>query len=189
MTPRVSGHARLRAGLVVGWGVAAGALLYGFLSHRDALQTGLERAAASSLITAGATYLVLGCLRGFTLIPSTTLVVAALPFLPPWPLFVLTLAGIVISSWCIYVFAGALHLEEVFNARTIERLRRALERHELPIIIGWSFFPLAPTDLICYVCGAARVNLWKYLLGVAIGEGAICGVYIALGTQALHALR
>ena len=189
MTARVSGHARMRIGLLVGWGIAAGALVYAFLSHRDVLQTGLAHAAASSLIAASAAYLALGCLRGFTLIPSTTLVLAAMPFFPPWPLFALTLAGIVISSWCIYVFAGALHLEEVFtgrHARTIERLRRALERHELPIIIGWSFFPLAPTDLVCYVCGAARVNLWKCLLGVAIGEGAICGLYIALGAQALH---
>jgi hypothetical protein len=39
------------------------------------------------------------------------------------------------------------------------------------------------------VCGAARVNLWKCLLGVAIGEGAICGLYIALGAQALDWLR
>jgi uncharacterized membrane protein YdjX (TVP38/TMEM64 family) len=99
VTARVSGHARLRIGLLVGWAFVAGALLYAFLSHRDALQTGLAHTAASSLIGASAAYLALGCLRGFTLIPSTTLVLAALPFFPPWPLFVLTLAGIVISSW------------------------------------------------------------------------------------------
>ena len=54
-----------------------------------------------------------------------------------------------------------------------------------PIIIGWSFFPLAPTDLICYVCGVLRVRFWKFLLGVTLGEGAISAIYIYGGDQIL----
>jgi uncharacterized membrane protein YdjX (TVP38/TMEM64 family) len=65
-------------------------------------------------------------------------------------------------------------------------LTSLLERYELPIIIGWSFFPLVPTDLICYVCGTLRVNFWKCLLGVTIGESAICAAYIFLGDFALR---
>jgi uncharacterized membrane protein YdjX (TVP38/TMEM64 family) len=64
-----------------------------------------------------------------------------------------------------------------------------LQRHELPVIIGWSFFPLAPTDLICYVCGGLRVNFPKFLLGVLIGEGTICAIYIFLGGEALRWLE
>jgi uncharacterized membrane protein YdjX (TVP38/TMEM64 family) len=134
-------------------------------------------------------YLALGCVRGFTLIPSTSLVLAAVAFIPPVPLFVLTLAGILVSSACIYRLSASLHFYEVFERRhmhRVERMRALLERHELPIIIGWSFFPLAPTDLICYVCGVLEVNFAKCLIGVGIGEGAICGLYIFAGDYLLR---
>jgi uncharacterized membrane protein YdjX (TVP38/TMEM64 family) len=180
---------RLRRCLVGLWLVVTGAGLYLFLFHRDVLQRELRDAASFSVLAAGALYLAFGCLRGFTLIPSTTLVLAAVPFLPPWPLFALTLAGIVVSSASIYLFAGALGLEALFlrrHERAYRRLQSALERWELPVIVAWSFFPLAPTDLICYVCGVMRVDLRKCLLGVTLGEGAICAVYVFLGDWALR---
>lgn len=71
----------------------------------------------------------------------------------------------------------------------VARVRWLLTRRELPIVIIWSFFPVAPTDLVCYVCGALKVDLKKCLLGVAVGEGAICAIYIFLGGQALAWLR
>jgi len=46
-----------------------------------------------------------------------------------------------------------------------------------------------PTDLICYVCGSLRVDIRKLLLGVLVGEGAICAIYIGLGRQLLALLR
>ena len=55
-------------------------------------------------------------------------------------------------------------------------------------MIGWSFFPLAPTDLICYVCGSLGVGVRKMLLGILIGEGTICALYIFLGRQLLSFL-
>jgi uncharacterized membrane protein YdjX (TVP38/TMEM64 family) len=134
-------------------------------------------------------YLALGAIRGFTLIPSTTLVLAALPFFPPGPLLAATLAGIAISSTSIYFFSSALHLDERLAKRhpaQIARITDLINRYELPIIIGWSFFPLAPTDLICYVCGVLRVRFWAFLLGVTVGEGAICAIYIYGGDQILR---
>ena len=136
-----------------------------------------------------AAYLALGAVRGFTLIPSTTLVLAALPFFPPGPLLVATLAGIAISSSSIYFFSSALRLDERLARKHPEQIAKItdlINRYELPIIIGWSFFPLAPTDLICYVCGVLRVRFWKFLIGVTIGEGAICAIYIYGGDQMLR---
>ncbi len=141
-------------------------------------------------VTAGyAAYVALGAVRGFTLIPSTTLVLAALPFFPPGPLLACTLAGIVISSSSIYFFSSALRLDERLGRRHPEQIARItdlINRYELPIIIGWSFFPLAPTDLICYVCGLLRVRFWKFLIGVTAGEGAISALYIYGGDRLLH---
>jgi len=136
-----------------------------------------------------AAYLALGAVRGFTLIPSTTLVLAALPFFPPGPLLAATLIGIAISSSSIYFFSSALHLDERLGARQaaqVARITALINRYEFPIIIGWSFFPLAPTDLICYVCGVLRVRFWKFLIGVTLGEGAICAVYIYGGDGLLR---
>jgi len=136
-----------------------------------------------------AVYLALGAVRGFTLVPSTTLVLAAVPFMAPGPLLACTLAGIMISSASIYYFSAALRIDERVARKhpaQMARLTDLVNRYELPIIIGWSFFPLVPTDLICYVCGVLRVRFWKFLIGVTIGEGAICAIYIYGGDQILR---
>ena len=136
-----------------------------------------------------AAYIALGAVRGFTLVPSTTLVLAAVPFMAPAPLLACTLIGIVLSSASIYYFSAALRIDERVarkHPEKIARLTDLVNRYEMPIIIGWSFFPLVPTDLICYVCGVLRVRFWKFLIGVTIGEGAICAIYIYGGDQILR---
>jgi uncharacterized membrane protein YdjX (TVP38/TMEM64 family) len=166
------------------WLIVAGAALYIAIFHREALQRQLEAATTASVIAGGALYLAMGCLRGFTLIPATSWVLLGVVFFPPVPLFLLTLTGIVVSSASVYYFAEALHLDELLrrrHARQLDRAQALLNRYGLPIIIGWSFFPLAPTDLICYLAGVLRINVVKCLIGVAIGEGAICGIYIFTG--------
>ena len=123
-------------------------------------------------------------MRGFTLIPAANLVLVAIPIFPPLPLLLLTLVGILVSSASIYAFAGSLHLAEYFetkHAAAVARVRAALARNPTTIVMVWSFFPLAPTDLICYVCGAMQISFRRFLLGVLVGEGAICALYIFAG--------
>jgi uncharacterized membrane protein YdjX (TVP38/TMEM64 family) len=156
---------------------------------RDWLTGVLTDAAAWGPAAAWGLYLALGAVRGFTLVPSTTLVLVALPFFPPGPLLAATLGGIMLSSTSIYFFSAALRLDRRLAARhqeKVARLTALLERYEMPVIIGWSFFPLVPTDLICYVCGILRVRFWKFLIGVTLGEGAICAVYIYGGNSLLR---
>jgi len=185
-------RARLRIGLIAVWCVVVIAALYLFFFQRDWVQSELKNANALSLFAGGAVYLLFASLRGFSLIPSTYLLLAALPFFPPGVLLLLTLVGILISSSCIYFFSEALRLDEYFEQKHpagVAKIKRVLQRHELPIIVGWSFFPLAPTDLICYVCGVMKVNFRKFLLGVLLGEGTICAIYISLGNEALRRLH
>jgi uncharacterized membrane protein YdjX (TVP38/TMEM64 family) len=156
---------------------------------RDWLQTELARAGAWGPAALYGAYLALGAVRGFTLVPSTTLVLAAVPFVPPGPLLVCTLAGIMLSSTSIYYFPAALKLDTRLakqQPEKVARLTNRVNRYEMPIIIGWSFFPLVPTDLICYVCGVLRVRFGKFLAGVTLGEGAICAIYIYGGDQLLR---
>jgi uncharacterized membrane protein YdjX (TVP38/TMEM64 family) len=192
VTARAAFGARARGLLIVLWLATVLAALYLLAFDRELLRGELRTAASASMVAAAAVYLFFGCIRGFTLVPSTALIVVAIPFFPPVPLFALTMLGILTSSASIYWFSEALHIEELLarkHRRQVDRLKTALERYELPVIVGWSFCPLVPTDLICYVCGLLRVNFAKYLLGIALGEGVICALYIFLGNQAVRLLQ
>jgi uncharacterized membrane protein YdjX (TVP38/TMEM64 family) len=162
------------------------AVAFAFLYYRYSATWGTEIGglAQSSALLAYALYVVLGAVRGFALIPVTNLVVLAIPIFPPVPLFVLTLVGIVISSASIYAFAGSLKLAEYFerkHAQHLERVRAALHSRPTTIVTAWSFLPIVPTDLICYVCGVMKIPFSRFMAGVLIGEGAICAIYIFAG--------
>ena len=194
--PRASARSawrqRVRGLLLALWVATLASAIYVVAFNREFVQGGLASATSASALAGAAIFLFFGSVRGFTLVPSTALIVVAIPFFPPGRLFALTMAGILISAASIYWFAEALHLEELLARRQqqqVARLSRLLERYELPVIIGWSVFPFVPTDLMCYVCGVLRVNFAKYLLGVGIGEGVICAAYIFVGDQAARWLE
>jgi polyvinyl alcohol dehydrogenase (cytochrome) len=142
----------------------------------------------SSAWLAYAIYVALGALRGFALIPVTSVVVLAIPLFPPVPLFLLTILGIAVSSASIYALAGRLKLGEYFErkySKQTERVRGTLQRYPTAIVAGWSFLLVMPTDLICYVCGAMKISFSRFMLGVLIGESAIVGLYIFAGSTLL----
>jgi uncharacterized membrane protein YdjX (TVP38/TMEM64 family) len=178
--------------LIGSWLLLLAACVYVWFSRSGLVQGELQRAVSVSTLLGYGVYLLLGCFRGFTLIPSTNLVLIAVLLFPPFPLMVLTLVGIAVSSGTIYWFSEALHLDEYFERKHASRLakcRDVLQKNELPIIIGWSFFPLAPTDAICYLCGVLKVNFLKFIVGILIGEGTICGIYIFAGDSILRWLH
>ncbi len=173
-----------RRNLIAGWLLVIIAALAVRVFRPDLLQHELGRAASISTFFGASVYLLLGCLRGFTFIPSTYLVLVGLIFFRPVPLFVLSLGGILISSACIYLFSESLQLSPLFEQKYpqgIAKFKSAMQKHQLKIIVGWSFFPLLPTDAICYVCGVLRVSIRRLLLGVLLGEGLCTGLYVFLG--------
>jgi len=183
-------HKFRRIVLAVWLAVVAGAL-YLYFSNPALLKMLFADLVAQPKTLSGAIFFAIFCVRGFTLIPSAYFVIAAIPILPPWPLFLLALGGIMISAGSIYLFSEALALDEFFERKHkvgIQKLKAALDRYELPIIIAWSALPLVPTDVICYVCGALKVDFKKFLLGILIGEGGICAVYIFVGDSVLRYL-
>ena len=185
-------HTQLRRALTTVWIVGAGAAVYVYLFHRETVEDALAGATGASMIAGGALYLLFGCLRSFTLIPATSLLLLGIVFFPPVPLFFLTLAGIVVSSTCVYYFAEALHIDELLkqkHANRLQKIHTLLQRYGFPIIVGWSFFPVLPTDVICYVSGVLRIRIWTVLAGVTLGEGTICAIYIFLGDSLLRSLN
>lgn len=182
-------HRTLRRLLVAIWAVVAVTAIGLFLFQRDLIDDLMHDTAGTSLAAAATLYVVFACLRGFTLIPLTSLVLVGIVVFPPGLLFSLTMVGIVVSSLAVYYFAGALHIEELLRAKhagILERVRSLLDRYGFFIIVAWSFFPLTPTDLICYLSGVARINVYVYLAGVIVGKGGICAVYIYFGDALLR---
>jgi uncharacterized membrane protein YdjX (TVP38/TMEM64 family) len=170
-----------RATAGVAWLIAVGTALYVYAAHRPWLREHLDLALHQPPARAAAIVFILGALRGFTAIPATMLVLAAMPFVPPAVLFPVILAGIMAASATIYAFSGALGIidrAERHAPARVARLRYWLNRYEFPVIVTWSFFPLAPTDLICAICGGLRVRFVPFLFAVTVGEGAICACYI-----------
>ena len=174
------------------WVLSVLGALYTYFFHFVLFEKYLAHIVAVSPALAYGTYLALGSLRGFTLIPSSALLFVGLLFFPPLPLFFVLLAGILISSVSVYYFSEYMRLDTYLESRyhkQIATVRRLLEANEMPIIIGWSFFPLLPTDIICYVCGTLRVNVYRFILAVCIGEGIISGLYIYFGKLLLPQLH
>ncbi len=132
--------------------------------------------------------LILGVLRGFTLIPVTYLIILGLIFVPAVPLFIIIIIGVVLSSVSVYYFFEYLHIDKMLGEKhhkQIETTKYYLTKYELPVIIFWSMNPILPSDVICYVAGTLRVNVYKFLLGMLLGEGLTCAVYIFGGKYIL----
>jgi len=144
---------------------------------------------SSSLWAACAIYFVLNILRGFIFLPTLPLVLIGIAFFPPLPLFVITLAGILIPVIFIYRFPTAFQIREILGTRADEimaKVEKGLSKGGLPLITAWSFIPLTPTNVMVYVAGQLRYDLRKLLLGVAVGSGANCALYIFLGDYVLR---
>jgi uncharacterized membrane protein YdjX (TVP38/TMEM64 family) len=132
-------------------------------------------------------YLAMSALRGFTLLPSTPLVIAGTLLFPLEPLLVLavSLTGILFSSGMIYFFSEFLGFSEYFEAHKPELTHKIRLRLERPsgfiFVAAWAFFPLVPTDAVCYVAGTTKMNFLEFILAVLVGESVLCTIYVFFG--------
>lgn len=173
---------RFRKKTFVAWVLMVVALLVLYFTHREALDVEIIRGLVDrNRIVVIPIYLLILSFLGLTFIPSTPFAIAGVLLFNPPLAFFLNLVGIITSSTIVYHFARFLGLGYAFEARYPSqktKIQQALSKKELPIIIGWSFFPAVPTDLMIYVASSLNVPLWKCLLGVLIGEGFLNAVYI-----------
>lgn len=132
-------------------------------------------------------FLAVSVVRGFTLLPSTPLVIAGTLAFPtaPWTVLAISIAGIIASSSLIYWFSETLGIAAHFEERkpsTVAKIRRRLEHPAgLVFVFLWAFFPLVPTDAVCYVAGSTRMNFPKFIAAITAGELILCSFYIFAG--------
>lgn len=168
------------------WVLLVSVSLYFYFFAPDVIEDKIYSLFGSSILLGYFVYLLASCLRGFTLIPITYFIVLGILLLPPLPLYIMTMIGAIVSSACVYYFSEYLNFDQYFedkHPKQIHQIKNFLVKNELPIVIGWSFAPFLPTDLICYVCGAMEIDIKKFLFGVFVGEGISCAIYIFLGKE------
>jgi uncharacterized membrane protein YdjX (TVP38/TMEM64 family) len=130
-------------------------------------------------------YLIIS-FKGLTFIPATPFLLAGILIFNPMDVFIVNMAGIMTSSTIVYYFSKYMEFDIYFEtkySKYINIIRAKLMDKEFPIIVLWSFLPPAPTDLIIYVASTLRINVFKCLLGVFIGEAIINAFYIITVTM------
>jgi len=156
-----------------------------FLTHKESFTPeGLAQFCAQFRGHILGAYLVICLLRGFTLIPSTPFVLAGTILYPQDPFWILaiSMAGIVFSSSMIYYFSEHMGFAEYLERKHSTRIARLHDELQKPagliFVLLWSFFPLVPTDAVCYVAGILKMNFLRFILALALGELVLCCIYI-----------
>jgi uncharacterized membrane protein YdjX (TVP38/TMEM64 family) len=134
-------------------------------------------------------YFLLLSFRGLTMIPSTALLLAGIIIFKPTELFAVNMVGILTSSTIVYYFSrymGFASYFEIKHGKYVQKIRDGFRDKEIPLIVGWSFFPFVPTDLIVYIGSTLEVSIFKCLAGVFIGEAILNAIYIISARIILH---
>ncbi len=172
-----------------GWLLLIATCLYFYFFHPEFFSPEQIRIYFSDNLLLGLfVYFIISTLRGFTLIPSTPIVLAGVLVFPPLPLWIVNQLAVYSSSAIVYLMAREFQFDKFFHQRypkQIDNLTRLLQQRELLVISVWGFAPFVPTDMIVYVCSILRIRLWKTLLGASIGEGIICAIYIFGGSTGM----
>ncbi|MEX2600029.1 MAG: VTT domain-containing protein [Balneolaceae bacterium] len=134
-------------------------------------------------------YILVTFIRGFFMIPSTPFVLGGAILFPDMLLLVLiiSMAGVLFSATCIYYFSDILGFSGYLESKYPDAVAVWQERLQHPrafaIVTGWAFFPLVPTDLICYAGGIIKMPVRFVLGGVFIGELTLNIFYVYAGSS------
>jgi uncharacterized membrane protein YdjX (TVP38/TMEM64 family) len=74
-------------------------------------------------------------------------------------------------------------LEEKYPDKILFLKEKMKGEYAFWIIAGWAFFPIVPTDAVCYVAGLAKITYKKMIVPLLIGQLPLATVYIFLGTE------
>ncbi len=134
-------------------------------------------------------FVAVSMLRGPLLVPSTPVVLAGGAFFPEAipAVLVVSMLGIVGSATLLYRFPGFAGYDKVLEERYPEKLAHLRTKLSGPgamwFVAAWAFFPVVPTDLICYAAGLVRMPYRRMIAGIIIGELPLVSAYILLGAK------
>lgn len=158
---------------------------------RESIAGFLEGLGAMAL----AVYVLFSLTRAALMLPCTPFVLAGGIAFPQMPLLVLliSLAGVVAGAFLVYSFPAFGSYDEYLEGKYPDKIASLKERlhgrWSFWIIAGWSFFPLVPTDLICYVSGMVKLRFRKLVTALLAGEVPLVTAYVFLGAEIGQWLR
>ncbi len=158
---------------------------------RESISNFLNGLGALALVV----YIVLSLTRALLMIPCTPFVLAGGISFPEMPIVVMAVsfAGIAAGAYLVYSFPSFGSYDEFLEEKYPEKISWLKEKLHGPyafwIVAGWSFFPLVPTDAICYVAGVVKMTYKKMVAAVIIGEIPLVTLYVYLGTEIGEWLR
>ncbi len=129
-------------------------------------------------------YFLLSLVRGLALVPSTPLVVAgSLIFADNLSLvWLISMIGIIFSAVVVYYFSNFMGFDQFFQRRFPKQIqtvqKRLNHRYGFFYVSAWTFFPLVPTDIVCYVAGTIKMNVFRFLAALFIGEAILVSLYV-----------
>ncbi|CAL2075579.1 TVP38/TMEM64 family protein [Tenacibaculum sp. 190524A05c] len=171
------------------WGVLLIYFLYSYIKNPEILSVDYIKNWISSykghiLIV----YILISLVRGFFLIPSTPFVIVGALLFPDnlFLVLVISMLGIMLSATSLYYFSDLLGFSEYLEKKYPEKVKKWESKLQSSkatyLVLGWSFFPLVPTDIICYVAGIIKMPFKYMFMGVFIGELVLVSFYIFSGS-------
>lgn len=125
--------------------------------------------------------------RCLLMFPPTPLLFLGYVVFPKYIFLVtgMVVISIMISATFFYFFAGSMGWHHFFRKRYPERMNKIETKLRQPkalyIVMFWSFLPVFPTDVLCYVAGIVRMPFKIFISGVFLGQLPIMYLYALLG--------
>lgn len=131
-------------------------------------------------------YVVLVMIRSLFFIPATAVLILGMALYQDafWFLLIVNMLGVLIGSALIYGAGKIFTAEDFFSEKHQQKLpivKEKINQYGFWIVLGWSFFPLVPTDLVCYISGATNMKFLKFITAVFIGELILVTAYLYTG--------
>ena len=140
-------------------------------------------------------YVLVSLTRAVLMIPSTPFVLAGAISFPDMPVVVwlISATGVVVGAFLVYSFPSFGNYDAFLEGKYPDKIAFLKEimhsKFAFWIIAGWAFFPLVPTDAVCYVAGMAKMSYKKMIIPLLIGQLPLATLYIFLGTEIGEWLR
>lgn len=136
-------------------------------------------------------YVILVLIRSLFFIPATVLLILGMALYPDdfWFLLIINLIGVLVGATLIYKAGKLFTAEDFFSAKhqkQLPKVKNKINEYGFGIVLLWSFFPLVPTDIVCYISGATHMKYLKFIVAVFAGEIVLISTYLYTGENLIY---
>ena len=166
-------------------------LIYPDLVSRDSIAGFLDGLGTGAIVM----YVVMCLSRSLLMVPVTPFILAGSIVFPDMQIFIMIISfvSIVVGAFLLYSFPSFGDYDELLEYKYPDKIAMLKEKlhgkYSFWIIMGWSFFPLVPTDAICYVAGMVKLSYKRMVIPLLIGEIPLVTIYVFLGSEIGEWLR